>query len=183
MGGGLGVIYELKTSTLQADIFSFFARNLVFKLADGPNPSARYPSQGPYDARLGYDRLGQVVGTLRERSYAVSVQARLSPELDRLVARGGFAVYREKTQGGLTVLDRDRKPLFETRYPTRAYGNFAEIPPVLVKTLLFIEDRNLLSSRPTHNPAIDWSRIPVVARIVNALRILDSWATAENSLS
>ncbi|MHA1599311.1 MAG: hypothetical protein ACTSW2_00680, partial [Alphaproteobacteria bacterium] len=76
VGGGLGLLYELKTSALQADIFSFFARNLDFKLADGPNPSARYPSQGPYDARLGYNRLGQVVGNLRERSYAVMVQAR-----------------------------------------------------------------------------------------------------------
>ena len=163
VGGGFGLLYELKTSTLQADIFSYFARNLVFELADGPNSAARFPSQGPYDARLGYDRLGEAVRKLNERSYAVTVQARLSPELDRLVARGGFAVYREKTQAGLAVLDRDRRSLFEARYPTRAYGSFAEIPPVLVKTLLFIEDRDLLSPRPMRNPAIDWSRMPVVA--------------------
>jgi len=175
VGGGLGLLYELKTSTLQANIFSFFARNLVFELADGPNPAARYPSHGPYNARLGYDRLGTMVGKLSEQSHAVTVQTRLSPELDRLVARGGFAVYREKTQAGLTVVDRDRKSLFTARYPARAYGSFAEIPPVLVRTLLFIEDRDLLSSRPMRNPAIDWSRMPVVA---NALfrRIWDKQA-------
>ncbi|HEY5598123.1 MAG TPA: transglycosylase domain-containing protein, partial [Kiloniellales bacterium] len=175
VGGGLGLLYELKTSTLQADIFSFFAGNLTFELADGPNPAARYPSQGPYDMRLGYDRLGETVRKLRERSYAVTAQARLSPELDRLVTRGGFAVFREKTRGGLTLLDRDRQILFEARYPTRAYGSFAEIPPVLVGTLLFIEDRDLLSPRPLRNPAIDWSRVPVVA---NALfrRLFDDQA-------
>jgi len=175
VGGGLGLLYELKTSTLQADIFSFFARNLVFELADGPNPAARYPTHGPYNARLGYDRLGTIVGKLREQSHAVTVQTRLSPELNRLLARGGFAVYREKTQAGLMVLDRDRRPLFKARYPTRAYGSFAEIPPVLVRTLLFIEDRDLLSARPMRNPAVDWSRMPVVA---NALfrRIWDKQA-------
>lgn len=176
VGGGFGLLYELKTSALQADIFSYFARNLGFALADGPNPAARYPSQGPYDARLGYDRLGKMVRRLRDRSYAVTVQARLSPALDRLIADGGFAVYSEKTQAGLSVLDRDRRLLFEARYPTRAYGSFAEIPPVLVKTLLFIEDRDLLSPRPMRNPAIDWSRMPVVA---NAL-FRKIWDTQAN---
>ena len=175
VGGGLGLLYELKTSTLQAGIFSFFARDLNFELADGPNPDARYPSQGPYDVRLGYDRLGGFVRRLAARSYAVTGQARLSPELERLVARGGFAIYQEKTQGGLTILDRDRRPVFATRYPTRAYGSFAEIPPVLVNTLLYIEDRGLLNRQPTHNPAIDWSRMPVVANAA-FLRLFDDEA-------
>jgi membrane peptidoglycan carboxypeptidase len=175
VGGGLGLLYELKTSTLQAGIFSFLARDLSFEVADGPNPAARYPSQGPYDVRLGYERLGEIARTLRGRSYAVSGQARLSPELDTLVARGGFAIYQEKTQGGLTILDRDGRPLFETRYPTRAYASFAEIPPVLVNTLLYIEDRGLLSRQPTHNPAIDWSRMPVVANAA-FLRLFDDQA-------
>jgi len=175
VGGGFGLLYEFKTSTLQADIFSYFARSLDFTLADGPNPAARYPSQGPYDARLGYDRLGRIVDRLRHDSYAVAAQARLSPRLDHLVARGGFAVYREKTQAGLTVLDRDQRTLFAARYPARTYESFAELPPVLVKTLLFIEDRDLLSPRPRRNPAVDWSRVPVVA---NALfrRIWDEQA-------
>jgi len=163
LGGGYGLLYEFQTSTLQADIFSYLARGLTYEVADGPSAAARYPSYGPYNDRLGYDRLGAIVAKLTERSYAVTTQARLSPELDRLIERGGFAVYREKTQTGLTVRDHDRAVLFEGRYPTRAYGSFAEIPPVLVKTLTFIEDRDLLKPGPLRNPAIDWSRMPVVA--------------------
>jgi membrane peptidoglycan carboxypeptidase len=40
------------------------------------------------------------------------------------------------------------------------YSHFEAIPRLVVASLLFIEDRELLDdSRPTHNPVFDWERL------------------------
>ena len=40
------------------------------------------------------------------------------------------------------------------------YGSFEDIPPVVVRSLLYIENRNLLDeTHPYHNPAIEWDRL------------------------
>jgi membrane peptidoglycan carboxypeptidase len=57
------------------------------------------------------------------------------------------------------VADRHNKPLFSAAYPERTYQDFDEIPPIVVRSLLFIENRELLSSgRQYHNPAIEYDR-------------------------
>ena len=70
-----------------------------------------------------------------------------------------FPIYREKTQTGLRILDRNRCELFAARYPARVYRRFDEIPPLVVQTLLFIEDRDLLKPGRRHrNPEVEWDR-------------------------
>jgi membrane peptidoglycan carboxypeptidase len=73
---------------------------------------------------------------------------------------GLFPSYQEKTQAGLTILDQQGRPLHAVRYPERVYERFQAIPPLLVATLLFVENRELLDARrPYKNPAIDWGRL------------------------
>jgi len=76
-----------------------------------------------------------------------------------LIAQGLFAPYREKTQTGLELRDCRGQPLFAARYPERVYERFETVPTLLIDSLLFIENRELLDEEfPLRNPAIEWDR-------------------------
>ncbi|MBV8454110.1 MAG: transglycosylase domain-containing protein [Deltaproteobacteria bacterium] len=65
----------------------------------------------------------------------------------------------EKARAGLHLYDRDGNPLCAASYPEGAYRNFSSIPPLIVDSLLFIEDHELLDpENPRRNPAVEWSR-------------------------
>ncbi|MBI1930011.1 penicillin-binding protein, partial [Candidatus Poribacteria bacterium] len=99
-----------------------------------------------------------------EKGYEIEAQARFSPRMLQLTDRVIFPTYHEKTQAGLRILDGDERVIFETRYPERVYKTFDSIPDLIVKTLLFIENRELLDPRyPYRNPAVEWDRLAMAA--------------------
>ncbi|PWC31516.1 transglycosylase domain-containing protein [Azospirillum sp. TSO35-2] len=150
---------ETRTSRLQARLLSGLAQSMTVTLREGPNPAARYPRQGPYNERLGYTALPGYLGALTHDLYAVEEQAVLSPALDRFMAGGGFPIYREKTQAGLTLLDRNGTTMYAARYPERVFAGFDDVPKLVADTLLFIENRELLNDdQPRRNPAVEWDR-------------------------
>jgi len=156
----LAALVEARTSATQAVVLSTAARLLTYRVEPGPNPAPQVPRSGPYDERLGYTRLTGFVDRLKAAGYRVEQQARMSPSLEHLAAWGLYPPYREKTRAGLEVLDRDGRPLYVTRYPEEIYGRFDAVPPLLINTLLFIENRELLNAQqPYHNPAVDWRRL------------------------
>lgn len=156
----LVTVFEVRSSNLQAGGFAVLARGLTFHLEPGPNPRPYFPDRGPYDVRLGYARLPSFLKRLQASGYRIDSQARLSPGLQQVAGSGLFAAYREKTQAGLQVVDRDGRPLYSVRNPGRVYERFETIPPLVVMTLLFIEDRQLLDTRRPHrNPAVEWDRL------------------------
>ena len=175
VGGATGsyfLVDELRTSRLQARHLAEYGRDLRFWTDPGPSQSIRFPKTGPYDERLGYSRLPAYLERLYAHDYAVVAQARLSPRLAELIDRGLNAPYREKAQSGLTVLDRSGRPIFLARYPERVYPDFESVPQVLVQSLLYIENRELLdSASPMRNPAVEWDRLgkAVLDQAVNAL--------------
>src|SRR5581483_2072501 len=127
----------------------------------GPSPSIRFPEGGPYDQRLGYSRLPQVLQRLSaDGQFQIESQARPSAMMQRVTELGLFPVYREKAQAGLSILGCDGASLAVSRYPQHIYADFASVPPLIVHTLLFIENRELLDSRyPHRNPAVEWDRL------------------------
>jgi membrane peptidoglycan carboxypeptidase len=156
----LAALAEMRTSLLQALVFSTVARQISFKLEPGASAIPRAPDGGPYDARLGYNRLPGFVERLRAAGYVVESQARPSPRLAGLGAWGAFPIYHEKDQAGLSVTDRAGRALSEARFPTRSYERFEAIPPAVVEALLFVENRDLLDPRRPHlNPGVDWYRL------------------------
>ncbi len=156
----LVALVEVRTSNLQALVLSRFDRELRFKLESGPGPDLRAPDGGPYDTRLGYTRLPDFVQRLQAVGYTIDGQARPSPRMRELVARGLFPIYPEKSQAGLSVVDRQGGSLYEARSPERAYESFDVVPPLVVRTLLFIENREVLDAqRPHLNPAVEWHRL------------------------
>ena len=151
---------ELQTSRLQAELLGKVASELHFKVEPGSSDAIRFPGSGPYDERLGYRAIPQFVERLRPQGYVVAAQARMSPRLVELSDQGLFSPYREKDQAGLELRDCRSQPLFAVRYPQRVYERFESVPSLLVDTLLFIENRELLTSQyPNRNPAIEWNRL------------------------
>ena len=162
MGGvalGAAVAIESRSSRLQAREFNRFAASLSYSVQPGPSDDVVYPGDGPFDKRLGYSSLDEFLPRLLKRDYLISRQTHFSPELLRYSQRGFFVPYQEKMQAGLSLTDCRGAPLYEFRYPQQLYPDFAAIPPVVVHSLLFIENRNLLDpDQPLANPAVDWPR-------------------------
>lgn len=151
---------EIQTSRLQAEVFTALDRQVFFSVAPGPSDSIRFPAHGgPYDLRMGYERLPEFTSRLAARGFVVTVQARDSATMIRLADHGFFPPYEEKDQAGLQLFDASGVPLYSVRYPRRTYANFGAVPPIVVDALTFIEDRSLLdATEPYRNPAIDWER-------------------------
>ncbi len=170
--GGLAAA-EFRTFYFEARILARFARNLSFSVQPGPNPTIRFPQHGPYDNRLGYVQLPDFMESLTAHGYQIAAQARPSSTLNQIMHWGIYPPFREKSQAGLKILSYDGGILFDAQYPGRVYGRFESIPPLIIDTLLFVENRELLDSRyPDRNPAIEWNRLAkaVIDRGINTIR-------------
>jgi len=172
--GALGaflVVNELKTSRLQSALWRDFSAGATFSVDSGPSNAIRFPQTGPYDERMGYHDLPRFIERLGPHGFTVTRQARMSPRLIELQEHGLFTPYREKNQAGLTVRDCRNTALLHTRVPQRAYERFEEVPPLLVSSLLFVEDRHLLDAEPPQrNPALDPERFAKAA-LEHGLRV------------
>lgn len=161
---GFAAYDEFRTSNLQSREFSKLAATLTYSLQPGPSDAIIYPGEGPFDKRLGYSGLGEFLPRLLKRDYLISEQVRFSPALMRYVEHGLFAPYIEKIQAGLSITDCRGETLYQYNYPQHLYPDFASIPPVMVNSLLFIENRDLLDTRDVkNNPAVDWPRFAKAA--------------------
>lgn len=173
VGLALVVVREAQSSTFQARYFSGLAAELKFWLEPGASSSIRFPQRGPYDQRLGYSELPAFLKRLRAKGYRIEKQARHSHALTELLESGYFPPYREKSQAGLHVLDCRGQPLFTSDHPEHVYADFSAIPPLVVGTLLFIENRELLESdHPNRNPAVEWDRFTKAA-LEQSIKIFD----------
>ncbi len=158
-GVGYLASIEMKTSWLQAGLLSRYAKELTYEVKQGPSERIVFPETGPYNERLGYMQLPTYVETLKRAGYRVDRQAEISPALAGFMEHGGFPIYRAKTRSGITVKDRNGSILFAARYPERVFDDFESVPGLVVDTLLFIENRELLDAEnPTRNPAVEWDR-------------------------
>ncbi len=152
--------YELRTSALQAWLLPRYTARIQYAVAEGPSKSIAYPRSAPFDDRLGYSRLGEFQSRLEERGFEVERQAVVSPEMVRLLDWGVAPPYREPLIAGLKVRGMDGAPLYDATRSQRGFVGFEDVPPLLVQTLLYIENRELLSPYdPRANPAIEWDRM------------------------
>ncbi|ROL72847.1 glycosyl transferase family 51 [Pseudomonas protegens] len=161
---GVAATREMRTSKLQAREFSKLARDLSYSLQPGPSDAMLYPGTGPFDRRLGYSALGEFLPRLLKRGYLIDAQTRFSPALMDYSKNGFFVPYTEKIQAGLSITDCRAAPLYQFNYPQQLYASFTDIPPLMVHSLLFIENRDLLDPKLAQaNPAVDWPRFAKAA--------------------
>ncbi len=161
---GIAVYDETQTSKLQSRTFSRLASTLTYSLQPGASDAVVYPGEGPFDKRLGYSSIGEFLPRLLKRDYVISEQTRFSPALVDYVGHGLFVPFEEKSQAGLSITDCRGDTLYQYTYPQHLYPTFADIPPVMVNSLLFIENRDLLNPQTVqNNPAVDWPRFAKAA--------------------
>jgi len=153
-------VSEIKTSSAQAKWFSSYASRIFFDMKAGAAPQSHYPKAGPYNERLGYTYLPYYFKALQAEGFEIAAQMRPSEAYDKLLGRGLYPIYRPKTVAGLTLYDRSGGKIYAASYPARVFASFEDVPPLLTRTLLHIENRELLQDvAPTKNPVIEWKRL------------------------
>ncbi len=158
------IAYEMRTSRLQAQKISRYASTLTYRVEPGISTAIHYPGAGPFNRRLGYSSLPILIKRLQQNDFIIEKQAQFSPALLDYSKRGFFIPYQEKTQAGLVINDCRAKPIYRHSYPQRNYPDFTAIPPLVLQTLLFIENKDLLSNHYANaNPAVDWPRFAKAA--------------------
>ncbi|MGL6172511.1 MAG: transglycosylase domain-containing protein [Vibrio sp.] len=176
--GGAALYHEMETSSIQSREISRYAASMTYQLEPGVSDKIIFPSYGPFDQRLGYVALPSIQQRLLARGFEVKQQVRFSDELVRYAQYGLFVPYTEKVQAGLTLSDCRSETVYQFRYPGHHYAEFSAIPDLVVQSLLFIENRDLLSEKnPLVNPAVDWPRF-FKAALTQVGKVLDLDAQA-----
>jgi len=151
---------EMRNATWHSRWLADFAADIGFRVEPGAARTPLPPDRGPRDVRLGYASLPDFTERLETAGFARIRQAVPSRRMSELAAHGVFNVYDEKAQAGLQLLDMHDAKLQRARYPRNVYPDFGEVPDLIVRSLLYVEDRELLDeSRPTMNPVVDWERL------------------------
>lgn len=151
--------YELRYAGLQSYWLHKAAKRSTFKVVEGKSERIKFPLAGPYDLRAGYSKIPEFTNRLEAANFLLSSQAQISSRHSNLIALGIYPLFREKDQFGLRVYDTNDKRLYRYDTPERIFTSFSQIPPLILNSLLFIEDRNLLSkTADSYNPAVEWDR-------------------------
>src|SRR5437879_3795726 len=64
-----GIWLEVRYSPLQAYFFSGLARDVGWEVQPGANADLWLPHSGPYDSRLGYSRMAEMLPRLQAAGY------------------------------------------------------------------------------------------------------------------
>lgn len=152
--------FEFRHAWFQSNWISEYASQLRYQPVAGQSDAIHFPESGPFDQRLGYSLIPRFQQRLQREGFQITRQMRFSPELMEYAGRGLYVPYDEKTQAGLRIIDARGEVIYEFGYPRSGFAGFEEIPPLLVESLLFIENRHLLDETlPRANPAVDWPRL------------------------
>ncbi len=153
------IALDLQSSWAESCILSIVARHAAFLVKPGPSRTPDRSAAGPYDERLGYSEEPRLIAALSAAGFRIQGQTSDSFTLRALSHLGLDPIYREKDQAGLLLLDRDGLTLYDSPYPRQIYPNFGAIPPLVVRTVLFIENRQMLDTRHRYrDPAVQWGR-------------------------
>jgi membrane peptidoglycan carboxypeptidase len=154
------IVLLLGNSRLNSLLIHRAVADLRFEIKPGASPAVLFPRAGPYDRRLGYAYMPSLIDRLKARNFEIVGQAVQSSAMLRFIEAGGYAVYHEKSQAGLVLKDGSGRTLEATSYPSTVYRRFEEIPTLLIDTLRFIEDRDILDPNDRYrNPALEWRRV------------------------
>src|SRR5262249_9343841 len=119
---------EMRTSTVQAFVFSKYAAKLTWNVRAGACETPLVAPDGPYDKRLGYHPLQDLAKQLTARDFRIASQACPSTELLRLAERGVSPPYDEKHTATLEILDRDGKDLYRAPLDRFAFQEYGQVP-------------------------------------------------------
>src|SRR5687767_58780 len=160
---GIGLVlfahWEMSTAALQSRLFSGLASKMGYSVQPGRSEEISFPRSGPFDRRRGYSRLPEFTRRLEERGFQYRSQSRFTPTLAVMTRLGVAPPYDEPTVAGLVIDGSGDELLYDAMGSKRTFAHFEQVPADVVRSLLFIENRELNQAKsPYSNPAIDWSR-------------------------
>jgi membrane peptidoglycan carboxypeptidase len=154
------VYIEIQTSLLQSWFFTRTNEQLSFQLKEGQSTAIAFPRSAPFDDRRGYSKLPAFQSRLEGQGYQVAQQIHQSEKMVQLIKRGISPPYVEPPETGLDIRGANGAPLFRHAQSEFLFAKMDDIPPLLVKTLLFLENRDLdHPASPWQNPAVEWDRL------------------------
>lgn len=156
---GLGAL-EIRMSLLQSWLFTRINERIAFEISAGRSSSIAFPRSAPLDDRRGYSKIPQFEPRLEAQGFKITQQVQQSETLRDLIQRGISPPYAELPGTGIEIRGPDDTPLFRYAQSEFLFQKLDDIPPLLVKSLLFLENRDLgRPSAPWQNPAIEWDRL------------------------
>ncbi|MBM4260613.1 MAG: hypothetical protein FJ145_04130 [Deltaproteobacteria bacterium] len=154
------VFVEIQTSVVQSWVFTRTNQEVHYKIAPGASPSIAFPRGGPLDERRGYTKLGNFRARLENQGYRVALQAQQSEMMVFLLNRNISPPYREPVETGMAVSGKDGTALFRYAQGDFLFNKASDIPQLVTKTLLFLENRDLdQPATDWQNPVIEWNRM------------------------
>ena len=160
----LGILWvESKTSLLESEIFSTWAGRLQYRVAQAPSSQIAFPTagdSGPFDTQRGYSLIPRFARSLEQRGFRILEQARFSSALMILSRMGVPPPGRYRPVAGLVIHDAQSDTLYDAMQGHRVFARYEDIPPVVTRSLLYLENRQMVDGGfPTRNPALDWPRL------------------------
>jgi len=154
------LLFELRTSQFEATALSAITSKLYYRLGAGPSSSIVFPSSGPFNEIRGYTELPEFTQRLTNAGFHIAEQARLSRGLRWLSSWKITPPFREPATAGLILRGEDDAVLYDAGSPPRVFARYEDIPALVVKALVFVENRELENfDVATRNPVVDWSRL------------------------
>jgi hypothetical protein len=101
------VLYEARTSAIEALVLSHYGSRMGYAVENGPSPRIVFPSGGPFDERRGYARIPEFRARLEAQGYQIIRQAHVSETLAFLARWGIPPPYRELTTTALRIDSSD----------------------------------------------------------------------------
>lgn len=159
-GTALGIAGAVETQTGygQSLIFNEAATGTAFSETRTIDENTAPAAVGPYDVRHGYADTLNIRRRMLDRGFVLDEGTTWQDR--NLFGISLFPIYPEKPQAGLTIMDENDQVLHSALFPRNIYTEYEDIPPVLVQSLLYVENRDLLSNNVRRqNPAVEWERL------------------------
>lgn len=168
---------EMQTSFLQSRAFHAIAEGRLFAQTRTTSPTVAPMAIGPYDERLGYTQSLHFRQRLTDRGYELRGETQWIQR--SVLGIPLYEIYDSRSQGGLRITDDTDSTVYAASYPSRSFENYDAIPSVLVHSLLFVENRELMQDHvTTWNPAVEWIRTAnaILGRVPGIRNLLGSQA-------
>ena len=163
--------HELHTAFLQSRFFPLLASRLTWQVEPGESPSIRYPGAGPFDVSRGYTRIPDFQSRLVQRGFRLAEQSRFSPSLIFASKLGLTPPALERATAGLVILDKNGDKIYDAAARLHTFARYEDIPPIVVRSLLSMEDQHLELGSDDLNPAVDWGRLGRAALFSGASKL------------
>ena len=137
------VYIEIQTSLLQSWFFTRTNEQLSYQLTEGQSTAIAFPRSAPFDDRRGYSKLPAFQSRLEGGDIRSRSRFSQSEKMVQLIKRGISPPYVEPPETGLEYRGANGAPLFRHAQSEFLFAKMDDIPPLLVKTLLFLENRDL----------------------------------------